>query len=81
MPTVLTIRGWRVVIYPNDHAPPHVHVIGPDAHARFQLLCDLGQVGFMDGFGLKAAQIRSLAQHLTQHISLLCDAWSRYHEH
>jgi Domain of unknown function (DUF4160) len=44
MPTVLPVfKGWRVVIYPNDHRPPHVHVIGTEAHARFELLCDLGQ--------------------------------------
>jgi hypothetical protein len=29
MPPVLRIDGWRVVIYPNDHAPAHVHVLGP----------------------------------------------------
>ncbi|MCF3947436.1 DUF4160 domain-containing protein [Acidiphilium iwatense] len=26
MPTVLRIGGLRVVVYPNDHRPPHVHV-------------------------------------------------------
>ncbi len=29
MPTVLRIDGLRVVIYPNDHPPAHVHVFGP----------------------------------------------------
>lgn len=29
MPTVLRVRGLRFVIYPNDHAPAHVHIIGP----------------------------------------------------
>lgn len=29
MPTVLRSGGLRVVIYPNDHAPAHVHVLGP----------------------------------------------------
>jgi hypothetical protein len=29
MPTVLRIGGLRVVIYPNDHPPAHVHVLGP----------------------------------------------------
>ena len=30
MPTILRADGLRVVIYPNDHPPAHVHVIGPD---------------------------------------------------
>lgn len=29
MPTILRIEGLRVVIYPNDHPPAHVHVLGP----------------------------------------------------
>ena len=33
MPTVLIIGGWRVVIYPNDHRPAHVHVIGGGCEA------------------------------------------------
>ena len=34
MPTIYTIRNLRIVIYPNDHLPPHVHVIGPDGEVR-----------------------------------------------
>jgi hypothetical protein len=30
MPTVLRSGSLRVVIYPNDHPPAHVHVLGPD---------------------------------------------------
>jgi hypothetical protein len=32
MPTVLRVGGLRVVIYPNDHPPAHVHVLGPAQH-------------------------------------------------
>ena len=43
MPTVLPVfKGWRVVVYPNDHLPSHVNVIGAGQHARFALLCDMG---------------------------------------
>src|SRR5690348_10264802 len=37
MPTILRFRGLRVVIYFNDHHPPHVHVIGPGREARIAL--------------------------------------------
>ena len=33
MPTVLRIDGMRVVIYPNDHRPAHVHVAGAGGEA------------------------------------------------
>ena len=35
MPTILHILGLRVVIYPNDHRPAHVHVIGSGNEAVF----------------------------------------------
>ena len=37
MPTILSFRGLRVVIYTNDHWPPHVHVIAPEARAKIAL--------------------------------------------
>lgn len=30
MPTALRGHGCRVAIYPSDHRPEHVHIIGPD---------------------------------------------------
>jgi hypothetical protein len=44
MPTVLRFDGLRVVIYPNDHSPEHVHVIGADREAVFELHCPDGPV-------------------------------------
>ncbi len=38
MPTVKRIDGLRVVIYPNDHRPAHVHVIGGDSEAVLSAL-------------------------------------------
>jgi len=42
MPTALTIFGLRVVIYPNDHRPAHVHIIGNGCEAVFNLHCPKG---------------------------------------
>ena len=42
MPTVLMIGGWRVVIYPNDHRPAHVHVMGGGCEAVFNLSGEQG---------------------------------------
>jgi len=45
MPTVDKIGSLRVVIYPNDHRPAHVHVIGKDCEAVFKLNCPEGPPG------------------------------------
>jgi hypothetical protein len=37
MPTILRKNGLRVVIYPNDHLPSHVHVIKGDGEVRINL--------------------------------------------
>ena len=42
MPTVLRFDGLRVVIYPDDHRPAHVHVIGAGGEAVFILNCPEG---------------------------------------
>jgi hypothetical protein len=39
MPTVLTLFGFRLVIYFGDHSPAHVHVVGKGVEAVFMLNC------------------------------------------
>lgn len=53
MPTVLRIDGLRVVIYPNDHRPAHVHVIGADAEAVFELYPRHGPVVLRESIGFR----------------------------
>ncbi len=80
MPSVLPpLRGWRVVIYPNDHRPPHVHVLGPTEHARFELLCDLGQLRLMSNISFTLNQLQQIATYLAKHLRHLCQEWARIH--
>ena len=37
MPTVHREDGFRVIIYPNDHLPSHVHLIKGDGQVIIQL--------------------------------------------
>lgn len=82
MPTVLRHpKGWRVVIYTNDHRPPHVHVLGVEEHARFDLLCDLSRVKLNSSHGFSKAQLKSIDIFLNQNIGALCSAWGEVHGH
>ena len=69
-----------MVIYTNDHRPPHVHVIGPQEHARFELLCDLGQVLLMSSIGFGASQLKSIEIYLVNQLAHLCSEWGRIHD-
>jgi Domain of unknown function (DUF4160) len=37
MPTIIKQDGFRILIYPNDHTPAHVHVIKADGEVRIDL--------------------------------------------
>jgi hypothetical protein len=82
MPNVLPpFKGWRVVIFTNDHHPPHVHVIGTEEHARFELLCDLGEVRLMSNIGFGLSQLKQIERFLVNHLARLCTEWGRIHDH
>ena len=81
MPTILKIRSWRVVIYTNDHRPPHVHVIGTAEHARFELLCDLKRVRLMSTIRFSASQLALIENQLVINLVQLCSEWGRIHGH
>lgn len=37
MPTIHRYGGFRIVIYPADHPPPHVHAINADGYAVIEI--------------------------------------------
>jgi hypothetical protein len=80
MPTILRIDGLRVVIYFNDHSPGHVHVIGTDREAVFELGCPDGPVVLRESFGFTTRQLRHVVEQLAAAQTLLCDAWEDIHE-
>jgi Domain of unknown function (DUF4160) len=74
-----SIRGWRVVIFTNDHRPPHAHVIGPEESARFELLCDLGAVKLLDNINFSCTELQRIEIYLSKHIAHLCIKWEQIH--
>jgi hypothetical protein len=80
MPTILRFGGLRVVVYPNDHVPGHVHVIGADCEAVFELNCPEGPVTPRESFGFTTRQLRRLTELLDAALIELCDAWEKIHE-
>ena len=57
MPTVLRFDGLRVVIYPNDHRPAHVHVLGAGGEAVFLLHCPDGPPELRESYGFSRQDI------------------------
>jgi hypothetical protein len=67
MPTVLTILGLRVTIYPNDHRPAHVHIIGRGCEAVFKLHCPNGTPELRENYDFSKKELSQIAQHLIEH--------------
>jgi hypothetical protein len=80
VPTILRIDGMRVMIYPNDHSPEHVHAIGPGREAVFDLHCTEGPVILRESYNFTARQLRRVAVQLNEALLELCNAWDRIHE-
>ena len=79
MPTVLRFDGLRVVIYPNDHRPAHVHVIGGGCEAVFDLRCPLGPPELRENHGFARARLGAIEQRLRTFLVVLCRAWRGFH--
>ena len=71
----------RVVIYPNDHQPGHVHVIGADGEAVFVLGCPAGRVRLRENYGFARRELTFIEKKLAEHSEELCQAWEEIHGH
>jgi hypothetical protein len=79
MPTLIRFDGLRMVIYPNDHRPAHVHVIGTDGEAVFVLNCPDGPPELRESFGFSRQMLSRIAACLVTVLANLCAHWSAIH--
>ncbi len=80
MPTVLRAGGYRIVVYPNDHRPAHVHVIGGGHEALFYLNCTTGPVSLRENYGFRKSELAAIEDLLTKNLAMLCVAWKEIHD-
>jgi hypothetical protein len=79
VPPVLRFDGLRVAIYPNDHRPAHVHVIGGASEAVFILNCPGGPVGLRQNYGFAGAALSTIEAALNEAVARLCEVWETIH--
>lgn len=70
----------RVFIYPNDHRPAHVHVIGRGGEAVLYLNCPDGPLSLRENYGFSPREIVQLQHALADHLIKLCGEWRHIHE-
>ena len=79
MPTVHRFHGLRVVIYPNDHRPAHVHVMGKGCEAVFRLNPPSGPLDLRENFGFSERDLAMIAVELDRQLVQLYLQWSAIH--
>lgn len=75
-PTIFKIWKFRVMIYPKDHSPAHVHVVGPDAEAKF----DVQTMECIANNGFSEKTIKRIKEYLKDRKQSLMEAWHEYQE-
>lgn len=71
--------GLRVAVYPNDHRPAHVHVIGRGYESVFNLNCPGGPVELRENYGSPGRELRTIREALAANLKHLCRAWEHIH--
>lgn len=79
MGTLLRIGAWRVMIYTLDHAPAHVHLVGPKGRAKIALNCPDGPALPIDVRGIDSAELKEIVRTVQQRLPELCLAWRMTH--
>lgn len=79
MVTVHRAHGFRFVIFPNDHSPPHVHVFGHGAEAKIVLEGPEGiRLDWVAGIG--RGDLRRVMREARQERERLIAMWRMIHE-
>jgi hypothetical protein len=79
MPTVLKLGFCRITIYPNDHRPAHVHAIGVDWEAVFELNCPSGPPVLREAFKVSPASFKKVMRDIHANLDVLCKEWKSIH--
>ena len=79
MVTVHRAFGFRLVIFPNDHNPPHVHVFGQGGEAKI-ILEGPGGISLDWAIGINRGDLRRLLAETRHERERLIAMWRMIHE-
>lgn len=78
MPTLFQVGSYRIVVYPNDHSPAHVHAVG-GGHAKFVLGKTPADVVLVEKDGISARDLRRIAEGIMNRHRECRAGWRKYH--
>lgn len=75
MPKILSERGVDVMIYLNDHEPPHCHCFVGDG----QVVIIIESLSIRESHNVKAKEEKKALKVVSDNQSLLLSAWDNIH--
>ena len=79
MPTLVNLDGYRIMIFTNDHEPPHVHVFKAECRAIVLLNCPTGPPTLRESEGFNKRELNKIYRIVSSKIKLLCLKWEEIH--
>ena len=74
-PVIVRSRGYRVIIFTNDHPPAHIHVRRAGKKARVRL----EPVELLNDYGYSSREIKQILKLVQDNQTVLLTQWDRYH--
>jgi hypothetical protein len=78
MVVVHRARGFRFVIYTQDHAPAHIHITGA-GQAKVNLIGDQDAPALVYSIGISRPELRRLMAEVFEHRDRFLAEWERIH--
>ena len=78
MPTLFQRGEFRVILFVNDHPPPHVHVVD-DGYAKVAIGRSARDVRLTDVRNIAPRTIRAIVKEIIVRRSTISDAWNSIH--
>ena len=78
MIVIVRAHGLRIVIFTDDHPPPHVHLLG-DGQVKIRLVGRDGLPEVMQVTGMKAADVQMARRAVTDDQAMLLERWRDIH--
>jgi hypothetical protein len=75
MPTIALVSGVRIIIYPKDHLPPHLHA----KFAEYQAMISIVTGDLLEG-SLPRAKLTAVQEWLAKHREQVAYIWREIRE-
>ena len=79
MPTILCVNGFRFIIWPSDHEPPHVHVFKGGGEAKVGIGDNHQAPLLIAVCGLNKREAWFVIETVAAHQAQLLNAWEKIH--